>query len=164
MTCVLSENVRVSCETFPKYRVTCTNIKGIVEDIAGIEVEAIKARMKQGLDGRMLTWLAERTGDDYKNLQRWITGPSAPPIDFAARYAAATGVSLDWLLTGTGAMWKIEMTIAEAALQQMFAIADRAREAGLRTPVTKVTPPPQPLPPGMLKPADAKKKDKKKRG
>jgi hypothetical protein len=46
--------------------------------------------------------VAHRTGDPYKNVQRWIKGPTRVPADFLARYVTAVPVNPRWLLTGEG--------------------------------------------------------------
>ena len=60
--------------------------------------------MVEALDGRPLTWLSEELGETYKNVQRWVSGDTAPPVEFVGRFAAGTGTDGHWLLTGDGAM------------------------------------------------------------
>lgn len=69
-------------------------------------VEGIRGRMVVGLDGRDRTWLAGKTGDDYKgNVQRWLRkgqgDKNAPPVDFVARYCMALPlINPAWVLLG----------------------------------------------------------------
>lgn len=64
----------------------------------------LKARLNDRLViyGLTLVWLAEKTGDPYKNVQRWIRGKEAVPGDFLGRYVKAVPVNPLWLLTGEG--------------------------------------------------------------
>jgi hypothetical protein len=77
-------------------------VKGEVDSQSDLSVSGIKRRLLEGLDGRSLTWLAEKTGDPYKNVQRWVTGKIDPPVDFVARYCKVTDNSADWVMLDYG--------------------------------------------------------------
>lgn len=108
-------------------RVPCTRVKGFVEQIRGLVTkEAVKARMQRALDGRQLTWLAERVAEYYPNLtsesiyktvQRYVTGNVEPPIDFVAYFCEVLGVNEAWVLAGKGSMLATAEHEAEARLR-----------------------------------------------
>ena len=82
----------------------------------------LKDRLKDGLDGRPLTWLADKTGDSYKNVQRWVSGDTTPPPDFLVRYLEATGWSADWLMLGDGPRRKRKAPDAEARIEHALRV------------------------------------------
>jgi hypothetical protein len=62
----------------------------------------LKARLKEHAEkeGWDLARLAKETGDNYKNVLRWISGDTTVPGDFVGRYIVALPVDPAWLLTG----------------------------------------------------------------
>jgi transcriptional regulator with XRE-family HTH domain len=77
-------------------------VKGSVDQIVGTDAHALKKRLKKrllDLDVK-LKEVAERTGDDYKNVQRWVSGSTTMPADFLARVVAKVDVDPRWLLLG----------------------------------------------------------------
>jgi hypothetical protein len=107
----------------------CAHVKGFLDNSRDASVEGIKRRLAEGLDGRRITWLAERLGENYKNLQRWITGDVAPPLDFIPRYCEATGVSIEWVMTGNGPRTQLPPGEAEVRLGQIEQILKMPRDA-----------------------------------
>ncbi len=85
----------------------------------GTSDEALKRRLREGLEilGISMAAIARRTGVDYKNVQRWITGDTTIPAAFLASFAAAVPVDPRWLLTGEGE--------AEPAEEQRSTPSDR---------------------------------------
>jgi hypothetical protein len=75
--------------------------------------EGLTARLRQGLDGREIKWLAERVPWHYNQVQGWISGKVKPPAEFLAAYVRETGVSARWLLTGEGEMKRIDPSTLE---------------------------------------------------
>lgn len=70
-----------------------------------ISEAGLKRRMKErlsALDDWTLKRLAKATGDDYKNVVRWVSEATTVPADFLARYVSAVPVNPVWLLTGDG--------------------------------------------------------------
>lgn len=49
---------------------------------------------------------AQAAGVALSSLQRWIAEEGTPAIDSVARLAYSKGVSLDWIATGTGGMYR----------------------------------------------------------
>lgn len=98
-----------------------THVKGFVEQVRDTTVEGIKKRLSDGLDGRPLTWLAERMDDDYKNLQRWVNGTVMPPVDFLVRYCLTMGYSADWLLLGKEPRIPVPVTDIQKAMDRIVA-------------------------------------------
>lgn len=99
-----------------------------MEQVWDLSKEGVKARMKEALEGRELAWLADELPEAYKNVQRWVTGPTAPPYDFIPRFCNATGVSVEWLLTGTGMKHPPDPDEAQRAVQEIGSIIDRIRD------------------------------------
>lgn len=60
-------------------------------------------RMKLAIDGVMSrSEMADQLGVDPGTVSRWCADKGAPPKRaYLAQWAMATGVSLEWLLTGT---------------------------------------------------------------
>lgn len=90
-----------------------------MEDIERLSFTKVCERMREALDKRPATWLAEKTGDDADDVRRWLRGDNKPPVDFVARYCEATGVSGTWLLTEKGAMYAARPGENERLVQQM---------------------------------------------
>jgi hypothetical protein len=71
--------------------------------ISGITQEDIKRRMRDFLRGDpewTLRRVADESGEDYKSVQRWVTGGTTVPAHFLAAFSVVTGASERWLLTG----------------------------------------------------------------
>lgn len=51
--------------------------------------------LRRVLDGRPLTWLAERTGVGQSRLERLAKGRAIPRLDETALFARTLGVSVD---------------------------------------------------------------------
>jgi hypothetical protein len=83
--------------------------------------------MRDALAGRPLTWLAEQTGDDYKNLQRWVNGKTEFSVDFVARFCEAVDVAPGWVLGMEPEKRPVDPTVAQEALRRIGAEVDRAR-------------------------------------
>lgn len=62
---------------------------------------ATRLRLAREAAGLEQTELAERIGVARNTVSRYELGLSDPKLGIAARWAAATGVSLDWIATGT---------------------------------------------------------------
>lgn len=69
-------------------------------------MEAVRGRLKTRVAQRFggsARQLAHLTGDDEKNVQRWVSGQSKTiPADFIGRCEAKGFASARWLLTGDG--------------------------------------------------------------
>jgi hypothetical protein len=94
-------------------------VKGFVDRNWDSSVGAIKTRLFEGLDGRPMSWLADKTGDNPKNVQRWIKGEVDPPVDFVPRYCEATDLSIHWVMTGEGPRRSVPLTDVERWIGQM---------------------------------------------
>lgn len=90
---------------------------------------ALKRRMNERLEQLRwtLTELAEKTGENYRNVHRWLREDVKVPADFVARFVEVVPVKADWLLTGEGTLEPIPPTNAEMALEQIAAVVDRLR-------------------------------------
>lgn len=141
MTCVLSAKNTTLGQRMPKLGHSCTEVKVFLEQFGEKSVAAIKERLRIGLEGRRLTWLAEATGDDYKNVHRWVSGPTEPPPDFIARYCAAVGVSADWVLLERGTMRAVDPLIAVSVLLQIQDLLEATGFGALRNRQAQATAP-----------------------
>lgn len=65
---------------------------------------AIKRRLREALTsaGYTLEEVALGTGESYRNVRNWISGPTRVPAHFVARFIAVVSVSGTWVLTGEG--------------------------------------------------------------
>ena len=78
-----------------------------------------------------LTELAQLTGDEYKNVQRWMSGSTETiPADFVGRYIKAVPVSPLWILTGEGSAEPVITGTAEM-LYDLAETVVAVRKAGL---------------------------------
>lgn len=93
------------------------------------QAHALKRRMNERL--RQLRWtladVAAKTGENYRNVHRWLREDVKVPADFVARFVRVVPVSADWLLTGEGTLEPIPPSNAEMALEQIAQIIDRIR-------------------------------------
>lgn len=90
---------------------------------------ALKRRMNERLE--QLRWtlaeLAQKTGENYRNVHRWLREEVKVPADFVSRFVEVVPVSAEWLLTGEGTLEPIPPSTAEMALEQIAQIVDRLR-------------------------------------
>lgn len=70
---------------------------------------------------------AEKAGIPYRSMQNYLRGEREPGADALASIGEQLGISIDWLLTGTGAMYKdasgpqgATLSPQEAALLELF--------------------------------------------
>lgn len=91
--------------------------------------KGLKTRMNARVEqlGWTLARVAEETAEGYKNVQRWIRGPTAVPADFIARYVAAVPVDPVWLLTGEGTPDPVQAGEVERAFRAIAQIVDEVR-------------------------------------
>jgi hypothetical protein len=98
-------------------------------------VEGIKRRMREELvravpadriDDR-LKWLHEATQEPYKNVQRYLNGPNAPPLDFVVKYCDATGRTLDYIMAGRGPTIPTPPTDAERFAARVRELVEEIR-------------------------------------
>lgn len=75
-------------------------------------------------DGRAQGWLAAETGISLAALKKWLvwTGQPTMSAHHLHRFAAVTGVSADWLVTGKGFAW--EATASDRARRAAAKLAD----------------------------------------
>lgn len=88
---------------------------------------------RAGVDQRTL---ARRLGIREPTVSEWFSKSSYPSGKIMVKLPGVLQADGHWLLTGEGSPAGRQMTVAEAALQQVFAVVDRAREMGLHRPVT----------------------------
>lgn len=90
---------------------------------------ALKRRMNERLE--QLRWtlvdLAEKTGENYRNVHRWLREDVKIPADFVSRFVEVVPVNAEWLLTGEGMLEPIPPSTAEMALEQIAQVVDRLR-------------------------------------
>jgi hypothetical protein len=91
----------------------------------------LKARLRDGLDGRELKWLAEGTGVSYNQVQRYVNGSTAPPVRFVALYCEALPLlNPGWILLGDPEP-KFRMDAEGLSMGDWLrALADRADREG----------------------------------
>lgn len=96
-----------SVPSTPNMGAQIRGVKGPVGQITDTSERAIKDRLRDSLDdlggksaGFTLQKVAELTGENYKNVQRWVAGDTTLPAHFVARFAAALPVDAGWILTG----------------------------------------------------------------
>lgn len=91
--------------------------------------EPLKVRMNQRLS--QLHWslvdLAERTGESYRNVHRWMREDVKVPAHFLARFVEVVPVNATWLLSGSGSPHPVEQSAAEVALERIAAILTSVR-------------------------------------
>lgn len=68
-----------------------------------------RIRIAAEAKGLSLRQLAEATAISYSSLQNWIGGHREPRIDALVAIGSQLGISLDWLLTGEGPMFRGEL-------------------------------------------------------
>lgn len=64
---------------------------------------------------------AQAAGVALSSLQRWIAAEGAPAIDSVARLAYSKGVSLDWIATGSGSMYRNAAASAPDVAEDVYA-------------------------------------------
>lgn len=76
---------------------------------------AIRTRIREWLAKNEVSMveLAERTGDSYQRVQRWLGSDVKIPADFLARLVVAVPISSTFLLTGEGEPNRLEPGEAE---------------------------------------------------
>ena len=69
---------------------------------------AIGERLKVAMQAAHLSakTLAERTGTSESGVKKWRTGTADAGFSLMATAAEVMGISLDWLATGNGNMWR----------------------------------------------------------
>lgn len=91
--------------------------------------DPLKVRMNQRLS--QLHWslvdLAERTGESYRNVHRWMREDVKVPAHFLARFVEVVPVNATWLLSGSGSPHPVEQSAAETALERIAAILTSVR-------------------------------------
>jgi PAS domain S-box-containing protein len=91
--------------------------------------DPLKVRMNQRLS--QLHWtlvdLAERTGESYRNVHRWMREDVKVPAHFLARFVEVVPVNATWLLSGSGSPHPVEQSAAESALERIAAILTSVR-------------------------------------
>lgn len=103
-------------------------VKGFMELSGDTTVGRIKRRMQEELVSaapvdqvdKRLTWLAEQTGDNYKNVQRWVNGNVEPPVDFVVRFCDVTNRRLDYILAGRLPKAIIPPSESERIVQRIY--------------------------------------------
>lgn len=76
---------------------------------------AIRIRIREWLakDDVSMVDVAEKTGDSYQRVQRWLGSDVKIPADFLARLVVAVPISSRWMLTGEGEPNRLEPGEAE---------------------------------------------------
>lgn len=69
------------------------------------ERKAIAARIRQLRDATTQVAFAKQTHTTQQNLSRYERGQTLPSSEGLIMLSKHTGVSIDWLLFGRGAMW-----------------------------------------------------------
>ena len=91
--------------------------------------DPLKVRMNQRLV--QLHWtlvdVADRTGESYRNVHRWMREDVKVPAHFLARFVEVVPVNASWLLSGAGSPHPVEQSSAEAALERIAAILTSVR-------------------------------------
>lgn len=93
------------------------------------------ARLKHRMQVRLkeLGWdlkeVSERTGDDYRNVQRWIKEDTTIPASFLVRFVAHVPVNPEWLMFGYGGSAPIEPSTKEQVFDIVASFFDDVRKA-----------------------------------
>lgn len=68
----------------------------------------ISLRLKRVVEisGMSITGFAEKCGVPYSSMQNYLRGEREPKVDALVSISSHMGISIDWLLTGEGAMYK----------------------------------------------------------
>jgi len=86
--------------------------------------DPIKVRMNQRLT--QLHWslvdLADRTGESYRNVHRWMREDVKVPAHFLSRFVEVVPVNAAWLLSGDGTADPVDRGAAELALERIGSI------------------------------------------
>ncbi|MGH7133358.1 MAG: hypothetical protein ACREJO_15605 [Phycisphaerales bacterium] len=65
----------------------------------------ITGRLWRAIDGRYtFRGISDTTGFSHESVRRWFQGINTVAVVFVAPFCRATGVSIEWLVTGRGAM------------------------------------------------------------
>lgn len=92
-------------------------------------VQGIHERIADVVVGMTFAELGAITECNAETARRYVNGDSVPSIQFVARLAQVTDVSLRWLVTGEGPRYdrrSIELDLQELSLRELFsAIGDR---------------------------------------
>ena len=92
-------------------------------------VEGIHSRIAGLVAGMTFAELGALTECNAETARRYVNGRSVPSVDFVARLAEASGVSVSWLITGNGPRDEVllrQHAIQSLSLKDMFLIiADR---------------------------------------
>ena len=93
--------------------------------------DAVRARMIEALGE--LGWdrqeLAARMGENYKTLQRRLSGSSQSiPVDFVGRFCEVTGYRVAWVVTGEEPRREVGSSVASLAWRLHERIIDLSRD------------------------------------
>lgn len=97
----------------------------------GVRSDPLKLRMNQRLEELRLTLgdVAERTGESYRNVHRWMREDVKVPAHFLGRFVEVVPVDSTWLLTGAGTPDPVAPSRAEEALDRIAAVLASVRVA-----------------------------------
>jgi len=90
----------------------------------------VKRRMRERLTvlGWTLGALSSTTGDSYRNVRNWVSGPTRLPAHFVVRFLRTVPVDARWLLTGEGSPEPGSSSVDELASQLMQAALRISRD------------------------------------
>ena len=92
---------------------------------------SIAARLRQGIDSlgmKNLKDVAARCGIPYRSMQNYLNGEREPNAEGLTLISTRLGISVDWLLTGTGPRMRGETEQVEAAHPPASTLGSRLRE------------------------------------
>lgn len=78
---------------------------------------SMNERLRAAIDasGMKVSEFAETTGIPYRTLQQYLAGDRQPGADGLAKICAHSSVDVNWLLTGSGSMYRGMSAAAEVA-------------------------------------------------
>jgi len=94
---------------------------------AGTDPLKLRMNMRLGQLHWTLVEVADRTGESYRNVHRWMREDVKIPAHFIARFVEVVPVNATWLLSGTGSPHPVEQSSAEAALERIAAVLASVR-------------------------------------
>jgi transcriptional regulator with XRE-family HTH domain len=92
---------------------------------------SIATRLRQGIDSlglKNLKDVSERCGIPYRSLQNYLSGEREPNAEALTQISTHLGISVDWLLTGTGSQFRGDPDKTKANEWPLSTIGSRLRD------------------------------------